>query len=87
MMNFATTLDSTFPSIEHSEESCKSGLRGVKNSKKLECQGQPLFLGLQGGRKRYPGREMGWELSLLSYASLPSMERKHPWVTHPAFIL
>lgn len=58
-MSFNTTLDSTSPAIEHNEESCKSGLRGVKNSKKLKCQAQPLFLGLQGGRKRHPGREMG----------------------------
>lgn len=58
-MSIITTLDSTFPSMKNSEESCKSGLRGLKNSKKLMCQGQPLFLGLRGGGKRHPGREMG----------------------------
>lgn len=81
-MSFTTTLDSTFPSMKHSEESCKYGLREVKNGQ-LKCQGQPWFLVLQGEGKRHPAGRWGGSCPSWLNASFPNMGRKHP---HLVFI-
>lgn len=58
-----------------------------KIARSWSTKGNPCSLGDREEGKGIQAGMMGWELSLLAFASCRSMEGKHPWVTHPAVIL